>query len=83
MQYARVTFRTDAAATPGWEATLRSLSACRKIIDSPIENHRGRFINSAGDSVLAEFMKSKDGSPNRFDTPDLKEAELLLDDLAR
>jgi len=37
------------------EATLRTLSAYRKIIDGLIENHRGRFVNSAGDSVLAEF----------------------------
>jgi adenylate cyclase len=37
------------------EATLRTLSAYRKIIDSLIQNHRGRFVNSAGDSVLAEF----------------------------
>jgi hypothetical protein len=37
------------------EATLRTLSAHRKIIDSLIESHRGRFVNSAGDSVLAEF----------------------------
>ncbi len=37
------------------EATLRTLSSCRKLIDSLIEQHRGRFVNSAGDSVLAEF----------------------------
>ncbi len=37
------------------EATLRTLSSHRKIIDSLIEQHRGRFVNSAGDSVLAEF----------------------------
>ena len=37
------------------EATLRTLSAHRKIIDSLIEQHHGRFVNSAGDSVLAEF----------------------------
>ena len=37
------------------EATLRTLSAYRKLIDSLIEQHRGRFVNSAGDSVLAEF----------------------------
>jgi adenylate cyclase len=37
------------------EATLRILSAHRKIIDGLIEQHRGRFVNSAGDSVLAEF----------------------------
>src|SRR6266851_6279774 len=37
------------------EATLSTLSAHRKLIDSLIEQHRGRFVNSAGDSVLAEF----------------------------
>ena len=37
------------------EATLRTLSGYRKIIDGHIEGHRGRFVNSAGDSVLAEF----------------------------
>jgi class 3 adenylate cyclase len=37
------------------EATLRSLSSHRKVIDALIEQHRGRFVNSAGDSVLAEF----------------------------
>jgi adenylate cyclase len=37
------------------EATLSTLSAYRKIIDSRIESRRGRFVNSAGDSVLAEF----------------------------
>jgi adenylate cyclase len=35
--------------------TLQTLSACRKIIDGLLEDHRGRFVNSAGDSVLAEF----------------------------
>jgi len=37
------------------EATLRTLSSNRKIIDGLIERHHGRFVNSAGDSVLAEF----------------------------
>jgi adenylate cyclase len=37
------------------EATLHTLSAYRKIIDSLIDSHRGRFVNSAGDSILAEF----------------------------
>src|ERR1700730_6081958 len=37
------------------EATLRTLSAFRKIIDGLIEQHRGRFVGSAGDSVIAEF----------------------------
>jgi adenylate cyclase len=37
------------------EATLRTLSSHRKVIDGLIQQHHGRFINSAGDSVLAEF----------------------------
>jgi adenylate cyclase len=37
------------------EATLVTLTAHRKIIDSLIEQRHGRFVNSAGDSVLAEF----------------------------
>jgi adenylate cyclase len=37
------------------EATLLTLTAHRKIIDSLIERHHGRVVNSAGDSVLAEF----------------------------
>src|SRR5216684_5933421 len=37
------------------EATLRTLSSHRKLIDSLIEQYHGRFVNSAGDSVLAEF----------------------------
>jgi adenylate cyclase len=38
------------------EATLRTLTSHRKLIDSQIEQHHGRFVNSAGDSVLAEFV---------------------------
>src|SRR6516164_10653516 len=38
------------------EATLRTLSAHRRVIDRLIAQHHGRFVNSAGDSVLAEFV---------------------------
>src|SRR5579864_5283732 len=37
------------------EATLRVLTSHRKLIDGLIEQHRGRFVGSAGDSVIAEF----------------------------
>jgi adenylate cyclase len=37
------------------EATLSTLNSHRSIIDSLIVQHRGRFVGSAGDSVLAEF----------------------------
>ena len=42
------------------EATLVTLTAHRKIIDSLIEQRHGRFVNSAGDSVLAEFASVLD-----------------------
>ena len=37
------------------ETTHRTLTSHRKVIDGLIEQHHGRFVNSAGDSVLAEF----------------------------
>jgi adenylate cyclase len=37
------------------EATLRTLTAYRELIDNLIQKHHGRFVDSAGDSVLAEF----------------------------
>jgi class 3 adenylate cyclase len=37
------------------EATHRILTSHRKVVDGLIERHHGRFVNSAGDSVLAEF----------------------------
>jgi class 3 adenylate cyclase len=37
------------------EGTLRLLAAHRAIIDSIIDLHDGRVVNTAGDSVLAEF----------------------------
>ena len=37
------------------EATARTLSAYREIIDGQIAGHHGRVFGSAGDSVIAEF----------------------------
>src|SRR5215469_14898103 len=37
------------------EAAHRTLTSHRKVIDGLIEQHHGRFVSSAGDSVLAEF----------------------------
>ena len=37
------------------EATLRTLTSHRQLIDSQIAQHRGRIVGTAGDSVLAEF----------------------------
>src|SRR5258708_31033477 len=38
------------------EATHRTLRSYRQLIDALIEQHHGRFVHSAGDSVLAEFV---------------------------
>jgi adenylate cyclase len=37
------------------EATLHTLTSHRRLIDSAIDQYHGRFVSSAGDSVLAEF----------------------------
>jgi adenylate cyclase len=39
-------------------ATLKSLRACRDILDRLFEEHGGRIFNTAGDSVLAEFQSA-------------------------
>ena len=40
--------------------TLRTLTACREIMDRLIVEHGGRIANTAGDSVLAEFPSAVD-----------------------
>jgi adenylate cyclase len=42
------------------EATMATLSARRAVVDQLIGQHRGRIANTAGDSVLAEFMSVLD-----------------------
>ncbi len=42
------------------EATLHTLTAYRKVMDTLIELHRGRIVGTAGDSVLAEFASVVD-----------------------
>jgi hypothetical protein len=39
------------------EATIRNLSAHRRVIDRLIEQHHGRFVNSAGDRVPGRFVE--------------------------
>ncbi len=36
------------------EGTLRTLGACREVIDGVVTEHRGRVFGSAGDSVIDE-----------------------------
>ena len=40
------------------DATLKSLRACREVLDRLFEEHGGRVFNTAGDSVLAEFQSA-------------------------
>ena len=42
------------------EATLRTLHAYREVTDALTQQHRGRVVGSAGDSVLAEFASVVD-----------------------
>src|SRR6266540_6737583 len=42
------------------EATLRTLTAYRQVVDTAIEQYRGRIVGTAGDSVLAEFASVVD-----------------------
>src|SRR5215469_17953427 len=40
------------------EATFRTLASHRQIIDRLIEQHHGQVVNTAGDSVLAQFASA-------------------------
>lgn len=40
------------------DQTLRTLADQRRILDAIIQAHEGRIVNTAGDSVLAEFSSS-------------------------
>ena len=57
------------------EATLRTLSAYRRIIDRLIKGHHGRFVNSAGDSLLAEFSSVVEAVNCAVEVPNALSAE--------
>ena len=40
------------------DETLRSFRSCRDILDNLFKEHGGRILNTAGDSVLAEFQSA-------------------------
>src|SRR5262245_52962346 len=42
------------------EGTLRMLTAYREVTDALIQQHRGRIVGTAGDSILAEFASAVD-----------------------
>src|SRR5215470_761955 len=41
-------------------ATLQMLTAYRSVTDALIARHNGRIVNTAGDSILAEFVSVVD-----------------------
>ena len=47
------------------EATLKTLSAYREIIDGLIARHSGRIFDTGGDSVLAAFGRGLDRQLSR------------------
>jgi adenylate cyclase len=44
------------------EGTLASLKACRELIDLKSKEHRGRVVNTPGDSALVEFASAVDAA---------------------
>ena len=40
--------------------TVRSIKACRSLVTRSIQDHRGRVVDSPGDSLLAEFFSAAD-----------------------
>jgi adenylate cyclase len=61
------------------EATVRTLAAYRTVTDALIRQHRGRVVNTAGDSVLAEFASAVDAVQCAVDIQwglDIKNADL-------
>jgi adenylate cyclase len=42
------------------EGTLAGLKACRELIDLNSKEHRGRIVNTAGDSAVVEFASAVD-----------------------
>jgi adenylate cyclase len=44
------------------EGTLAGLKACRELIDLKSKEHRGRIVNTPGDSALVEFASAVDAA---------------------
>ena len=45
------------------EATIRTITTYRGIIDTLVQEHRGRVVDSPGDNLLAEFASVVDAVP--------------------
>jgi adenylate cyclase len=61
------------------EATVRTITAHRKVITSVIEKYRGRVVDSPGDNILAEFISVVDAAQSAVEIQEViraKNAEL-------
>jgi len=61
------------------EATVRTITAHRKVITSVIEKYRGRVVDSPGDNILAEFISVVDAVQSAVEIQEVvraKNAEL-------
>jgi adenylate cyclase len=61
------------------EATVRTITAHRKVITSVIEKYRGRVVDSPGDNILAEFVSVVDAVQSSVEIQEViraKNAEL-------
>ena len=65
------------------EATLRALTARRATMDGLIARHRGRIVNTAGDSVLAEFASVVDAVRCAVEVQDAIESANAADPVER
>jgi adenylate cyclase len=64
------------------EATVRTITAHRKVITSVIEKYRGRVVDSPGDNILAEFVSVVDAVQSGVEIQEViraKNAELPED----
>jgi adenylate cyclase len=61
------------------EATVRTITAYRKVIASVIQKYRGRVVDSPGDNILAEFVSVVDAAQSAVEIQEViraKNAEL-------
>jgi adenylate cyclase len=64
------------------EATVRTITAHRKVIASVIQKYRGRVVDSPGDNILAEFVSVVDAVQSGVEIQEViraKNAELPAD----
>ena len=57
------------------EATVRTITAHRKVIGSVIQKYRGRVVDSPGDNILAEFVSVVDAAQSAVEIQEVIRAK--------